>query len=82
MKIYITIQSLAKRKDYLTKKEIHLVEVPHTLRELLIALVRTQVQEFNTNIAGTNLVSFLTNEGIEQQIAAGQSLPAFHGRRS
>lgn len=73
MKIFVTMKSLAKRKDYLTRKEIHLDSSPPTLRVLLTELVSTQVQEFNaTTQAETNLVSFLTNEEIEQQVHAGK----------
>lgn len=67
------MKSLAKRKDFLTKKEIHLENSPMTLRGLLTELVSVQVQEFNaTTQTDTNLVSFLTNEEIEQQVHAGK----------
>ncbi|MEY2194484.1 hypothetical protein AB7942_17340 [Neobacillus sp. BF23-41] len=73
MKIYVTMKSLAMRKDYLTKKEIHLEGFPTTLRVLLTELVSIQVQEFNaTTQTETNMVSFLTNEEIEQQVYAGK----------
>jgi hypothetical protein len=73
MKIFVTMKSLAKRKDYLTSKEIHLESSPTTFRELLTELVSIQVQEFNaTTQTETNLVSFLTNEEIEQQVHAGK----------
>jgi hypothetical protein len=72
MKIFVTMKSLAKRKDYLTKKEIHLESSPTTLRVLLTELVSIQVQEFNATKSETNMVSFLTNEEIEQQVYAGK----------
>jgi hypothetical protein len=72
MKIHITMKSLAKRKDYLTQKEILLEETPMTLRELLTVLVTNSVQEFNATETETNLVSFLTNEEIKQQASIGK----------
>ncbi|MEH7377543.1 hypothetical protein [Neobacillus drentensis] len=73
MKIYVTMKSLAMRKAYLTKKEIHLEGFPTTLRVLLTELVSIQIQEFNaTTQTETNMVSFLTNEEIEQKVYAGK----------
>ena len=72
MKIYITMKSLAKRKDYLTKKEIHLELPPATFRELLTELVAARVQEYNATSIESKLVSFLTNEAIEQQAVTGK----------
>ncbi|PGY08376.1 hypothetical protein [Bacillus sp. AFS031507] len=73
MKIYVTMKSLAMRKAYLTKKEIHLEGFPTTLRVLLTELVSIQIQEFNaTTQTETNMVSFLTNKEIEQQVYAGK----------
>jgi hypothetical protein len=62
MKIHVTMKSLAKRKDYLTEKQIFLEETPRTLRELLTVLVTSNVQEFNATQTETNLVSSLTND--------------------
>lgn len=72
MKIHVTMKSLAKRKDYLTKKQIFLEETPRTLRELLTVLVTSNVQEFNATQTETNLVSFLTNDEIQQQALTGK----------
>lgn len=66
------MKSLAKRKNYLTKRETELVVIPKTLRELLKVLVTNQVQEFNDKKAETNLVCFLTNADIQQQVQAGK----------
>ncbi|MEH7748224.1 hypothetical protein V7659_24905, partial [Neobacillus drentensis] len=71
MKIYVTMKSLAKRKDYLTKQEIDLAEVPQTLRQLLTGLVTTKVKAFNAEISEAILVRFLSNEEIQQQVHAG-----------
>ena len=72
MKIYVTMKSLAKRKDFLTKQEMDLEEVPLTLRQLLTGIVATKAQEFNAKISEAILVRFLTNEELQQQIHAGK----------
>ncbi|WP_144549775.1 hypothetical protein [Bacillus sp. X1(2014)] len=72
MKIYVTMKSLAKRKEYLTKQVIDLEEVPQTLRQLLTGLVTTEVQAFNAEISEAILVRFLTSEEIQQQAHAGK----------
>lgn len=66
------MKSLAKRKDYLTKREIHLTDIPKSLRELLIGLVTFYAHEFNAQIAEPDLVRFLTNEEIQQQVHTGK----------
>jgi hypothetical protein len=72
MKIYVTMKSLAKRKEYLTKQVIDLDEVPQTLRQLLTGLVTTKVQAFNAEISEDILAGFLTNGEIQQQVHAGK----------
>ncbi|WP_026567055.1 hypothetical protein [Bacillus sp. UNC41MFS5] len=72
MKIYVTMKSLAKRKDFLTKQEIDLEEIPQTLRQLLTGLVTTQVQEFNAKISKAILVRFITNDDIQQLVYTGK----------
>jgi hypothetical protein len=72
MKIYVTMKSLAKRKGFLTEKEIRLEETPGTLRELLTVLVTRNVEEFNATQTETNLVSFLANDEIELQALTGK----------
>ncbi|MEH7074943.1 hypothetical protein [Neobacillus drentensis] len=72
MKIFVTMKSLAKRKDYLTKLEITLEEVPQTLRQLLTGLVTIKVQKFNAKPSEALLVRFLTNEQIQLQADAGK----------
>ena len=72
MIIYITMKSLSKRKDYLTKKEIQLGEIPKTLRDLLSTLVTTHVSEFNPKTADADLVNFLISVEIEQQVPTGK----------
>ena len=72
MKIFVTMKSLAKRKNYLTKIETHLSRNPKTLRELLKELVAMEVQQFNKKQTEEKLTAFLTNEDMELQAEAGK----------
>ncbi|WML48980.1 hypothetical protein RCG23_02375 [Neobacillus sp. PS3-34] len=72
MKVFVTMKSLAKRKNYLTSKEINLLGNPETLRELLTELVTIEVQRINANEPGEPIVGFLTNEEVELQAVNGK----------
>lgn len=72
MKVFVTMKSLAKRKNYLTSKEINLLGNPETLRELLTELVTIEVQRINVNEPGEPIVGFLTNEEVELQAVNGK----------
>ncbi|MCZ8522067.1 MULTISPECIES: hypothetical protein [Paenibacillus] len=72
MRIFVTVKSLAKRKNYLEKVEIVLEEEPHTLRELLTALVVQNVKRFNASAAETPLVHYLTADEIDLQRGVGK----------
>lgn len=72
MKIYITIKSLGKKKDYLTKKEVILSEKPATLRQLISYLVIQNVQEYNEKKNETPFVHYLTTSEIELQRVSGK----------
>ncbi|MFF2448051.1 hypothetical protein ACFVSW_13215 [Neobacillus sp. NPDC058068] len=72
MIIYVTLKGLGKRKDVLTKREFFIQGAPTTLRNFIIELVTTQVQQFNEKDVGVQLVDFLTNEEIERQGMGGK----------
>lgn len=72
MKIYMTVKSLGKKQNYLTKKEVILNETPGSLRELICQLVTQNVQEYNEKQAQTPLVHFLTTSDIELQRSSGK----------
>lgn len=65
MKLYVTVKSLGKRKNVLTKIEIKLPVVPKTLRELITEVIIMNVQELKDKQQSTQLIPFLTGSEIE-----------------
>jgi len=65
MKLYVTVKSLGKRKNVLTKIEIELPVVPTTLRELITEVVNVNVQDLKDKQQGTQMMPFLTGAEIE-----------------
>ncbi|MED3561752.1 hypothetical protein [Bacillus xiapuensis] len=74
MNIYISLKSLAKRKNFITKKPYELQKKPNTLRELITQVVTQNVEQFNNKTSNpeTPLINFLSNLDIEQQAQAGK----------
>lgn len=72
MKIYVTMKSLAKRRNYLTEQEYILPSTPKTLREFLMELVTVEVNRYNDKETEAVMVPFLTNEEIGQQVEKGK----------
>ncbi len=72
MKLYVTVKSLGKRKNVLTKIGIELPVVPTTLRELITEVVNVNVQELKDKQQSTALVPFLTGAEIEARRESGK----------
>lgn len=72
MKLYVTVKSLGKRKNVLTKIEIKLPFVPTTLRELITEVVIMNVQELKDKQQITQLIPFLTGSEIEARGEIGK----------
>lgn len=74
MNIYISLKSLAKRKNFITKQPYELQRKTNTLRELITQVVTQNVEQFNNKASNpeTPLINFLSNSDIEQQIQAGK----------
>lgn len=72
MKIHVTIKSLGKKNNYLTKKELELSSVPKTLRDLLSQIIKINVQAYIDRQEGVDIVKYLTKEEIELQHATGK----------
>jgi len=72
MKIVVTVKSVGKKKAYLTQKEWELLDEPTTLRELITAVVRKNVQDFNNKEVEVPLMNYLTKSDIEQQSVTGK----------
>ncbi|MGG1675743.1 hypothetical protein ACIFOT_08315 [Neobacillus sp. NRS-1170] len=74
MNIYISLKSLAKRKNFITKQPYKMQKKPNTLRELITQVVTENVETFNNKASNpeTPLINFLSNSDIEQQAQAGK----------
>lgn len=55
MNIYISIKSLAKRKNFITKQPFKLSNKPDTLREFLIQIVTQNVEQFNNKVGNSEI---------------------------
>ncbi|GKU76053.1 hypothetical protein [Paenibacillus sp. L3-i20] len=72
MKLYVTVKSLGKRKNVLTKLEIELLVIPTTLRELITEVVKWNVHQFTEKQQSTTLIPFLTGMEIEERKENGK----------
>jgi hypothetical protein len=71
-KIYVTVKSIAKKKSYITKKELALPRNPQTLRDLITDIVKQTAQQFNQKNTDIPLVDYLSKNDIELQRASGK----------
>nr|WP_205516368.1 hypothetical protein [Paenibacillus sp. SYP-B3998] len=65
--MYVTVKSLGKRKNVLTRLAIELQVNPTTLRELITEVVLMNVQKLNDKQQNTALIPFLTRAEIEER---------------
>lgn len=72
MKLYVTVKSLGKRKNVLTRLPIELPVIPTTLRELITEVVVLNVQKLTENQQSTALIPFLTGTEIEERRESGK----------
>ncbi|MBP3953085.1 hypothetical protein [Bacillus suaedae] len=74
MNIYLTLKSLAKRKNFITKQSYPLQAKPNSLRELIIEVVTQNVKQFNEKASNPELriVNYLSTTDIEQQVRVGK----------
>lgn len=72
LKVFITVKSLGKRKNYLDRLAWQLTEPPSTLRSLIIDIVSENVRQFNERKSDVPFVSFLTKDDIELQGVNGK----------
>lgn len=73
MKLIFNIKSLGKKRPYLNKETIE-IAIPSstTVKELLKAIVIQQVNAFNARKDERNLISFVDEEKISNEIASGR----------
>lgn len=74
MKIYLSLKSVAKHKNFITKAPFNLPTQPHTLRELITQVVTKNVENFNNKASNheTPFIDFLSPSDIEQQAETGK----------
>ncbi|WP_059170240.1 hypothetical protein [Bacillus sp. FJAT-27445] len=74
MNIYISMKSLAKRKNFITKQPYELQKKPNTLRDFITQVVTQNAEQFNNKVGNPEmpLINFLSNPDIEHQAQAGK----------
>lgn len=72
MKIYVNVKNAGSRRNFITKEEVILENIPLTLRELIKEIVTKNVEEFNKNTEKERLVDYLTKEDIEAKAKTGK----------
>ncbi|ANF94778.1 hypothetical protein [Paenibacillus bovis] len=72
MLIYITVKSLGRRKNWLTRQPLQLTDTPGTLRELITCIVEQNVRQFREKQTDTSFIPYLTTDTIEEQAHAGK----------
>ncbi len=72
MKIFVSVKQAGKRKEYITRKELVLDKAPTNLRELISEVVSLNVNEFNNKISGPQIIMYLCDADIENQLKTGK----------
>ncbi|WP_342514671.1 hypothetical protein MKY34_08070 [Sporosarcina sp. FSL K6-1522] len=72
MKFYVTVKSLGKRKNVLTKQEMELPTIPATLRELITAVVTLNVEQLSDQQKNMDWFPLLTGAEIEERSETGK----------
>ncbi len=72
MKLYVNVKQAGSRKNYITKEEINLKNVPKTLGELIGEVVANNVREFNEKVKGLKVIDYLTSEEIKGKLQVGK----------
>lgn len=72
MNIYIKLKSVGKRRPVLDSTPYTLFDDIATLRQLIEAVVRQEVEKYNGRGMDNMLIPFLTEDGISEQGTAGK----------
>ena len=72
MKINVNLKSIGKRKASVKPATIEIKGHPSTLRELILAMVETGVEEYNRRVENSELLTYLTKEEIDEKARAGK----------
>ena len=72
MKINVNLKSIGKRKASVKPVVYEIKGNPATLRELILAVVRAGVEEYNQRVENGELLSCLTREEMDEKARAGK----------
>lgn len=72
MKINVNLKALGKRKASVQPAVCEIDGCPATVRELILAVVQTGVEEYNRRMEHSELLSCLTREEIQEKAQAGK----------
>ncbi len=74
MQVKISVKQLGKKRPIINQKGIKIEDLPDSpvLQNLIIAIVRQQVQAFNQKLEEKPLIPFLLKEDIEQKTKTGK----------
>ncbi len=72
MKINVNLKALGKRKASVQPAVCEIDGCPATVRELILAVVQTGVEEYNQRMEHSQLLSCLTREEIQEKAQAGK----------
>lgn len=74
MQIKITVKQFGKKRSFVDQKAINIVKLPPTpnLQQLIVAVVRQQVQAFNQKLEEKSVIPFLLKKDIDQKSSTGK----------
>ena len=72
MNIHVNLKSIGKRKPSVKPVIYKIKGHPGTLRELILAVVETGVEEYNRRLEASELLSCLTREEIDHKARTGK----------
>lgn len=72
MKIYIKIKSIGKKRPILENVPYTIPDGTDTVRKLICALVKTEVENYNEKGTDVQLIQYLSNAEIEEKAGVGK----------
>jgi len=72
MDIYVRVKAIGKRKDILAPTPYTIPDGICSLRQLLTAVVQKEVAQYNNKETEAQLISFLTQQELEDQAKIGK----------
>lgn len=72
MKVYARVKSIGKSRNILEPVEYLIPDSVNSLRQLITAIVETEVEKYNAKGTGLQLIPYLTAEQIEEQADEGK----------